>query len=46
MGWLRLGEHEDRFDFFPFSKLVMVLTLDFDPSGIFPGVGFVSSAAG
>ena len=34
---LRVGEHEDRFS--PFSKLAIVLTLDFNPGGICFKVG-------
>ena len=46
MGQLRVGEHEDGSEFSLFFKLVMVSTLDFDPSGILLGVGSVPPAAG
>ena len=46
MGRLRVGEHEDGSNFSPFSKLVMVPTLDFVPRGILLGVMFVPPAAG
>ena len=41
MGQLRAGEHKDGYDFSSFSKLIMVSTLDFDPSGILLGIGSI-----
>ena len=45
MGRLRLRGYEDGYDFSPFSKLVMVTTLDFDPYKILLGVGSVHPTA-
>ena len=46
MGQLRVGEHEDGSEFSLFFKLVMVSTLDFDPSVILLGVGSVPPTIG
>ena len=46
MGQLHLGGYKSRFDFSSFSKSIMVLTLEFDPSGILLGVRSTSPTMG
>ena len=40
------GAYEDGYDFSPFLDLVIALTLNFGPSGILLGVGFVPPTTG